>query len=131
MRRNLKIEKIENPCLPTAPSHVAAQPLQPKRRLSPVTTTIPSVTKHDEERTLATKENIVSAARFELMERENKKLKTEVSNMGIQLNSVVEMMTSFFNKMDATKRPPKIDSPPIKRKRRVYHISSDSSSATE
>ena len=92
---------------------------------------IPSVRKRDEERTLATKENVVSAVRFELMERDNKKLRTEVSNMRIQLNSVVEMMTSFFSKMDATKRPPRIDSPPIKRERRVYDISSDSSSATE
>ena len=131
MRRNRKIEKIVNPCLPTVPSHVVAQPLQPKRRLALVNTTSPSVTNHEEDRTLAPKEKTVSAARLELIERENKKLRTEVSTMGTQLNAVVDMMTSLLRQGLATRRPPRIDSPPIKSERQVYEISSDSSSDSE
>ena len=91
---------------------------------------IPSVVVHDKEQTQLIKENVLSDKRLAMLERENKELRKDVQNLSRQIGSLVEMITSGFNKIKGTKRTPNKETPPRQRKIR-FICPSESSSASE
>ena len=88
---------------------------------------IPSVTIHDKEQTLLLKENVLSDKKLVMLEMENKELWKDVHNLGRQIGSLVEMITSGFNKFKGTKRPSNKETLPSQIKRRFVCPSESSS----
>ena len=65
-----------------------------------------------------------------MLESDNKELQKDVPNLSKQIGLLVELISSGFNKIKGTKRPPNKETPPSTSKRQVIGLS-DSLSASE